>query len=502
MEPRAYTPALLGVALALGVWIGSGFQDPFLLAKDDSQWQKIEQILQYVENDYVDTIQRKDLEEEIVTFLLQKLDPHSYYISEAEVASMNEPMEGNFEGIGVQFKLERDTIYVIKALVGGPSIRAGVLEGDRIVIVNEDTVAGTGLTNKMVMSLLKGPAGSDVSIGVKRRGSSEITHINVTRGQIPIRSVEAAYLVDSTTIYVRLARFAKNTYEEFQEAAYPLLSDNTTHFILDLRGNGGGILDASINLVDEFLSEGKLITYTQGRSRPRSDFLATEKGMFEDLELIVLIDGYSASASEIVAGAIQDHNRGVIVGRRSFGKGLVQEQNEWSDGSATRLTVARYYTPNGRSIQRPYESIALHEPVNDLQADTSTHGGIVPNVLVKRDTAGVTWFYAELVHRGYINDFAYSFRDKHLATLRGLTKEEFIHELQLNTIAEELRAFLNKRDFEINESEWARSIDLVTIRCKSIIGRSMFDDETYWRIANETDPFVREALEIKQRTAT
>ena len=495
METKAYIPTLLGIALALGVWIGSGFQDPFMMAKDESQWQKVEQILQYVENDYVDTVHKSDLEEEMITFLLQKLDPHSYYIPEEDLASMNEPMNGNFEGIGVQFKLENDTIYVIKALVGGPSKKAGVLEGDRIIMVGSDTIAGKGLSNRDVMALLKGPAGSEVNISIKRRKSDDFVRFDIQRDQIPIRSIEAAYRIDSATIYVRIARFAKTTYEEFRDEVYPLFDEGITHFVLDLRGNGGGILDTSIDIADEFISDGKIITYTEGKARPRVEFSSTEKGKFENVRLSVLIDGYSASASEIIAGAVQDLDRGLVIGRRSFGKGLVQEQNDWSDGSATRLTVARYYTPLGRSIQRPYASISS-TGFTHAESDTASVGGIVPDVNVKRDTSGVTWFYAELVHRGLLTKFAYHYRDQHLNALRSLNEDEFIAEVETSELARALRDYLHAKELKIEESEWNRSIDQVTNRCKAIIGRSMFDDEIYYRIMNKTDVVVKRALEL------
>ncbi|NQV54139.1 MAG: PDZ domain-containing protein [Flavobacteriales bacterium] len=491
MKQRAHIPLLLAVSMAIGLWLGSGLRNPFLRTEQTAGWQKIEQILQYVENDYVDTISKARLEDEVVAYLLQRLDPHSYYIPEEDLATMNEPLDGGFEGIGVQFNLRNDSIYVVNTIPGGPSEAAGLLPGDRIVEVDSVVIAGTGLNNRKVMGLLKGPEGSAVQVGVQRRGSSEVLRYQILRGAIPISSFDAIYLLDDSTIYVKLARFSKTTYEEFQERVYPLKTTNTKGFVLDLRGNGGGYLDAAVNLADEFLPDGVVITYTEGKSRPRRDYLATSDGAFEGVALSIIIDGYSASASEIMAGAIQDLQRGWIVGKRSYGKGLVQEQNEWNDGSATRLTVARYYTPNGRSIQRPYQSLSGSE----TNLPDTLIGGIDPDINVERDTTGVTWFFAELVHGAMLTEFAYHWRDRHYAWLSAVDEHEFSNVLSSDTLASGLRLYLDHRGVEINEKEWTRSIDRITLRIQALIARSLFGDQTYFRILNQTDPFVIQAMD-------
>jgi carboxyl-terminal processing protease len=372
---------------------------------------------------------------------------------------------------------------------GGPSEKAGLLFGDLIVKVDTSVIAGTNLTNQKVMGLLKGPSGSSVKVGVKRTGEKDLVEISIERGQIPISSFDAIYKLNDSTIYVRLAQFSLTTYDEFQDRVYPLKTDQVTSFIMDLRGNGGGYLDAAVALADEFLSDGQLITYTEGKNRPKREYFASDEGKFEDVALSVIIDGYSASASEIFAGAMQDLNRASIVGRRSFGKGLVQEQNEWDDGSATRLTVARYYTPNGRSIQKPYESFSDH-----LTGPNDTiEGGINPDWWVENDTTGITWFYAELVHSGLLNEFSYTYRDAHFKELHSLGQDAYINRMATDTLKGALREFLENKNVPFLEHEWNRSIDKIALRSKALIGRSLFSDEVYFKLINQTDPFILKA---------
>lgn len=480
----------MGLSMALGMWLGSGLMAPFGERETHAGWDKIDQILEYVENDYVDTVSRTRLEDEVVAYLLQRLDPHSYYIPEDDLATMNEPLEGNFEGIGVQFNLRNDTVYVVSTISGGPSERAGIQPGDLIVEVDSTVIAGTGLSNRKVMKWLKGPEGTSVRVGVKRRGESELVRVEIRRGEIPISSFDAVYMLNDSTIYAKLARFSKTTYEEFKERVYPLKTAAVNGFVLDLRSNGGGYLDAAVNLADEFLKADQVITYTEGKNRPRREYRSTGEGRFEDVRLSVIIDGYSASASEILAGAVQDLGRGAVVGKRSYGKGLVQEQNEWTDGSATRLTVARYYTPNGRSIQKPYQSLAASEriPVDSLL------GGIEPDVVVERDTTGVTWLFAELVHSGTLIEFSYAFRDAHLDELQALGAEGFDDGLKDERLQSALRAFLTEQGEPINEREWKRSIERIGLRAKAIIGRSLYGDDLYFQLFNQHDPYVKEAL--------
>lgn len=483
---------MLAIAMAIGVWLGSGLQSPFLKNEQSQTRQKMDQIMRYVEQDYVDTVSRVKLEDELIAYLLQRLDPHSYYISEDDLATMQEPLEGGFEGIGVSFNLRNDTIYIINTIKDGPSDKAGLQPGDQIVGVNGDTIAGTGLDNKRVMGLLKGPSGSDVQVQIKRKDETDWLSFDLTRGSIAINSIDAAYMYNDTTAYVKLARFAKTTYQEFQDRVYPLQEKGAKHIIIDLRSNGGGVLDAATDLADEFLDEGKLITYIEGKNRPRKEYLATDKGRFLDVGLTVIIDQFSASASEVFAGAIQDQKRGTIIGRQSYGKGLVQEENEWSDGSATRLTVARYYTPNGRNIQREYESISNS---SFTQNDSIEEGGITPDFIMERDTVGVTWLYAEIVHRGLLNDFVYAYRDQHFSDLKQLDAEAFIADVSIDTLGVALKKYVSENDVFIDEAEWQKSHNRMLTRVKAMIARSLFEDEVYYRIYNTMDPYVMKAVE-------
>jgi carboxyl-terminal processing protease len=488
---KATIPLLLSISMALGVALGVGLSNK-RQSSSRPEWQKIDEILRYVKEDYVDTISQKTLEEEVIAYLLQRLDPHSYYITQENVAEMNEPLDGGFQGIGIQFNVKSDTIYVIKVIANGPSEKAGIQAGDQIISADTTLLAGGHLSTNEIMAYLKGESGTSVAVGILRNGQK--LSIEIERAEIPLSSIDAAYLLNDTTIYLKLARFSKNTFDEFQSRVYPLKSTKTTDFILDLRGNGGGYLEASTRIADEFLKSGLLITYTEGKSRPRADVFATDEGAFEGVRLSLIIDGYSASASEILAGAMQDHGRATIFGKRSFGKGLVQEQSEWADGSATRLTVARYYTPNGRSIQRPYKSFDDERNYFGSPLDTSHQGGIVPDVETKRDTSGITWLYAELVHGGLINDFVYDFRDSRLKELVLLSFPEFEKQFTDEFMLGELRKFLDQRGFQINDSEWARSGSKMAERCRAILARILFDDEAYFKIVNPSDETIRAIL--------
>ncbi len=486
-ESKAFVPLLLGISMAIGVLLGLGLGGGENQERSD-KWEKIDQVLQYVEHDYVDSVSRNSLEEQAISYLLQRLDPHSYYISEDDVARVNEPLNGGFQGIGIEFNFKSDTVYVIKTIKNGPAEKAGLLPGDKLIKADTSVIAGQGLATADVMKMLKGESGSEVRVTVLRgTGQKEFT---IIRGEIELSSIEAAYLLNDTMIYLRLERFAKNTYDEFMEATLPLKSSGVKHFVLDLRGNGGGYLDAAVSIADEFLKEGLLITYTEGKSRPRSDYVATDKGAFEEMELHILIDGYTASASEIIAGAMQDHKRAIIYGKRSYGKGLVQEQNEWQDGSATRLTVARYYTPNGRSIQRPYETFGKGVLVHTDTLEDNV-GGIVPDIDVLRDTAGVTWLYAEIVHRGWILDYVYHYRDAHYIQLKTMSFDDFESKVSDSTLMIGFRDFLIDKEFKINENEWNRSSTNMALRIRGLLARGMFSENEYFKIMNTEDGGVR-----------
>ena len=349
-------PFLILFILALGMYLGKYLSGPtqYIQINNPEQFPKLVELLGYLEFNYVDAVDLDSLQEEVITKTLESLDPHSSYIPLEELQGITESMQGNFEGIGVEFQIIKDTIVVISPISGGPSQRQGIRAGDKIVKVDTMNVAGVGFTNKDVLKTLKGDKGTEVLLFIKRKNIDRLLEFNIIRDKIPITSVDVFYMVDKEIGYVKVNRFSGTTDKEFITALDGLERNGMKKLILDLRSNPGGYLSAAINMVDEFLSSGKTIVYTEGNSRNKQVCKSTFHGGFQNEEIIVLIDEGSASASEIVAGAIQDHDRGIVIGRRTFGKGLVQEQSQMTDGSAFRLTTARYYTPSGRSIQKPY----------------------------------------------------------------------------------------------------------------------------------------------------
>lgn len=436
--PRAWLPLALGVALMLGAYFGRGLnREQPIWSMQGSAYvptgQVLSSVLDRIDRMYVDPVDRSRLTEVAIDAILDELDPHSDWFSSAELAAMAEPMEGNFEGIGVEFLLQNDTIMVVTPIPGGPSEQAGVMAGDRIVEVDDSVIAGTGLTNPKVMELLKGPAGTSVRLGLYRpsRPASDSVAVNIRRGRIPIHSVVSAELLGDIG-YLKVIRFARNTHEEFEAALFAMRDAGAQRFVLDLRGNGGGYLHAAVPMVEHFLEKGDLVVYTEGTAQPRREYVTDRPGAFRSEPLVIMVDEGSASASEIFAGAIQDHDRGVVVGRRTFGKGLVQEEFPVADRGALRLTVARYYTPSGRSIQRPYgngvdyeeewrereERGEYLEEDSVFQVDSLAFltrsgrtvfggGGIAPDVFVPLDTGSYPASFRELVYAGRIREHAF-----------------------------------------------------------------------------------------------
>ncbi len=437
--PRAWLPLALGAALCLGAYLGRGlgegqgaweFSEPRFVRSG----QVLSSVLDRIDRMYVDPVDRNRLTDVAIDAILDELDPHSDWFSAEELAAMAEPMEGNFEGIGVEFMLQEDTIMVVTPIPGGPSAVAGVLSGDRIVAVDDSVIAGTGLSNSKVMKLLKGPSGTEVKLGLFRPGAADSGRVEVAirRGRIPIHSVVAAELMPGRIGYLKVVRFARNTHEEFEAALADLADAGAERFVLDLRGNGGGYLHAAVPMVERFLDEGELVVYTEGTAQPRREYVTERPGRFRQQPVVVLVDEGSASASEIFAGALQDHDRAAIVGRRTFGKGLVQEEFPVADRGALRLTVARYYTPSGRSIQRPYggevdyeeEWLQRQERGEYVEADSVLRvdslafptvggrtvyggGGIAPDVFVPLDTTGFPASFRELVYAGRLREHAF-----------------------------------------------------------------------------------------------
>ncbi|MCW3071966.1 MAG: hypothetical protein JWO44_1856 [Bacteroidetes bacterium] len=523
-----YLPIFFALILVLGIFIGSTFApgagSSAIAVSGANSYNKVDEILKYIQHEYVDTINDKKLVESTITSMLQTLDPHSSYISADELAANNEPLQGNFEGIGVEFNIVDDTIRVIDAIVGGPAEAVGMEAGDRIVKVDGKPVAGIQISNKQVMERLKGEGGTKVKVSVLRRGKSKLLDFTITRGTIPIYSVDVAYMVTPTTGYIKIARFAATTYNEYMEAFEKLKAKGMQNLVIDLRGNGGGYLNTATSIADEFLDAGKGILYTQGKARPRKDYKASRKGSFETGKLVVLIDDGSASASEILAGALQDNDRATIVGRRSFGKGLVQEQSEFSDGSAMRLTIARYYTPSGRCIQKPYngdieayyseeydryKSGELENADSIKVADSLKYrtlsgrivyggGGITPDVFVPLDTSGRSHYLSEVLFNGLVNDFAFAYADKERLKLKGYkTAENYgkLFNVDAN-ILEQFAAYAEKNGVKRNEQQIKQSETILKNQLKALIARNIWNNEGFYPVFQAQDNVLKKALEV------
>ncbi len=492
----------------------------------NEQVYKFSQALGSISSFYVDTVNQDQLVEHAIVEMLKKLDPHSVYISKDEVRAMNEPLQGNFEGIGVQFNLLEDTIFIISPISGGPSERVGIIAGDRIVKINSQDVAGVGITNTQVRERLMGEKGTEVTVTIKRRNEPSLIDFTITRDKIPIFSLDASYMVDDETGYIRLNRFSSTTVREFEEAIGKLKEQNMKNLILDLRYNGGGYLQESITLSDHFLDQNKLIVYTEGLNISKMDYTSSRAGAFVDGRLVVMLNEGSASASEIVAGAVQDWDRGVIIGRRSFGKGLVQRPVNLPDGSMIRLTVARYYTPTGRLIQKPYDQgtaeygmDAMRRYINgeyfhrdsiplpdSLRFNTKVNnrpvyggGGIMPDVFVPLDTTAITPYYNRLVRQQVLNRFILSYVDRNREQLNR-DYPDFSTYKNNFTAGESILSLLSEygaeHGVEPNEKDMELSSGLLSNQIKALIARDLFDMSEYYEIANFHDNEFLKAMEV------
>ena len=476
---------------------------------------------------YVDEVNEEELVEKAITSMLEELDPHSTYTNAEEARKMNEPLEGEFEGIGIQFQMMEDTLLVVQPVSGGPSEKVGILAGDRITAVEDTLIAGVKMSTEEIMSRLRGPKGSVVKLTIIRRDIDEPLTFDVKRDKIPIYSLDASYMITATTGYIRLNKFGANTIEEFQAALSKLQGQGMKDLILDLQGNGGGYLNAAIDLANEFLPQKSLIVYTEGKASKRSEFVAKGNGNFLKGKLVVLVDEYSASASEIVSGAIQDWDRGTIVGRRTFGKGLVQRPIDLPDGSMIRLTIARYYTPSGRCIQKPYEKGEEEDYDNDLakrlehgelmHAD-SIHlpdslmfktkrlgrtvyggGGIMPDYFVPIDTTLYSDYHRDLVAKGVVIKTTLNYIEKNR---KALTKnyrkfDDFNRKFEVsNELLDELRKEGEKSGVAFNETEYNTSLPRIKTQLKALIARDIWEMSEYYQVMNQTDNVVQQALKI------
>lgn len=491
------------------------------------QQQKLLMVENIVNNLYVDNVDEEKIVENAVRGILENLDPHSSYSTKEETASSQETMQGSFSGIGIQFNMQKDTLYVVQTIAGGPSEKVGILPGDRFIAVDDSIIAGRKLKNTDIMKRLRGPKGTKVNIKVKRGSNAELLEFRITRDDIPLNSIDAVYMADGKTGYIRLSRFAATSYKEFKDAITKLKKQGMQQLILDLTDNGGGYMQIAAQIANEMLNRGNLIVYTQGRKSPRQNLNADGSGTFRTQKVVVMINQFSASASEILSGAIQDWDRGVVVGRRSFGKGLVQREFLLPDSSSFRLTIARYYTPSGRNIQKPYvkgdredydKDIIDRYNHGELQSADSIHfadslkhttlrlhrtvyggGGIMPDVFVPLDTTQYTDYHRRLVAKGIIPQFALRYVDKNRADLKAqypdaqkFIKEFTVTDEMLNNLVDAGKA--EKVDFD--KSQFAKSKEMLRTFVKAAIANDLFSTGAYFQIVNEQNDIYKEALSI------
>ena len=496
--------------------------------KNNDALRKIQLAVMAVKNLYVDTVNTEKLVEDGIRGMLNELDPHSAYTTAKETKAFTEQLQGSFEGIGVQFNISNDTLIVVQPVNNGPSEKVGIMAGDRIVLVNDTVISGVKMTREAIVKRLRGPKGSKVKLGIQRRGIKDRLTFVVTRDKIPLTTVDVAYMIRPQVGYVRVESFGETTYDELMVALEKLKQQGMTMLILDLQDNGGGYLKSAADIANEFLTRGSLIVYTQGRRVPKQEYTAHGNGKYQDLPLYILINEYSASAAEIVSGAMQDHDRGTIIGRRSFGKGLVQRPFEFEDGSMMRITIAHYYTPVGRNIQKPYEKgdkegyemdIEKRFKHGELYHKDSIHfadslkfqtlrlkrtvyggGGIMPDEFVPLDTTRTTPFYRQLWGKSIVLNAAFKYNDSQRKKLRKRypTFEQFkagfvVPEDVLKGIVDEAKK--DKITYK-DEKEWQRTIPMLQLQLKSLIARDLWGMSECYQILNENNPIVLKAIEL------
>ena len=523
-------PFLLAICLVAGILIGTFYTNHFSgnkLGIINTSSNKLNALLHIIDEQYVDTVSMFNLVEEAMPQILAELDPHSSYIPAKDLEAVNSDLKGSFSGIGVQFTIQDDTIHINSVIQGGPSEKVGLLAGDRIVEVDDSSFVGKIVTNSEAMRRLKGEKGSKVKLGIYRPGEKEILHFTVVRGDIPVKSIDAAYMINDKFGYVKVNKFGETTYPELLVALAQLSQANCKGMIIDLRGNTGGYMAAAIQMVNEFLPNNKLIVYTEGRKSPRENYTSNGTGSSQTMPLIVLMDEGSASASEIFAGAIQDNDRGTIIGRRSFGKGLVQQPIEFSDGSAIRLTIARYYTPSGRCIQKPYEKgndaeyemdiITRYEHGEFFSADSIKQnikeiyhtslgrtvyggGGIMPDIFVPQDTTGMTSYYRMAATRGLIIRYTLDYTDKNRNKLKEYdTPQKMEAYLKTQNLLEKFAEYAEKKGLKRRNILMYKSKQLFEESLYGNIIYNMLGIEAYITYSNLTDKTVQKALEVLEK---
>lgn len=520
----------MAICLIAGIAIGTFYANHFSgnkLGIINTSSNKLNALLRIIDDQYVDTVNMGELVEEAMPQILSELDPHSSYIPAKDLEAVNADLKGSFSGIGIQFTIQNDTIHVNSVIQGGPSEKVGLMAGDRIVEVDDSAFVGKIVTNSEAMKRLKGEKGSKVKLGVYRPGEKDLLHFTVIRGNIPVKSIDAAYMINEKVGYIKVNKFGETTYPELLIALAKLNQKNCEGLIVDLRGNTGGYMAAAIQMVNEFLPNNRLIVYTQGRKSPREDYNSNGTGSNQKMPLVVLVDEGSASASEIFAGAIQDNDRGTIVGRRSFGKGLVQQPIEFSDGSAIRLTIARYYTPSGRCIQKPYEKGKESEYELDLltryehgeffsadsikQDETEVYhtrlgrpvyggGGIMPDIFVPQDTTGMTSYFRMAANRGLIIRYTFDYTDQNRSTLQKYdTPEKMEAYLKGQNLLNKFAAWAEKKGLKRRNNLMMKSRRLFEMSLYGNIIYNMLGMEAYVEYLNESDKTVLKAVEILEK---
>ena len=521
-----FSPLMMAICVVIGILIGTFYANHFSgnrLSIINSSSNKLNNLLHIIDDQYVDTVNVNDLVEKAMPQILAELDPHSVYISAKDVQTANDDLRGSFSGVGIEFTIRQDTLHVQQVISNGPAERAGVIAGDKIITVDDKPFTGKTLTNEEAMHRLKGPKDTKVKLGILRYGEKKLRTITVTRGEIPTKSVTATYMLDDNTGYIRIKNFGENTYPELLIALAKLSQENFKGLCIDLRGNTGGYLQSAVQIANEFLPKNRLIVYTQGRKSPRQEYRSDGRGSYQQLPLVVLIDEISASASEILAGAIQDNDRGTIIGRRSFGKGLVQQPIAFGDQSMIRLTIARYYSPSGRCIQKPYTAgdnkdyeediLTRYEHGEFFSQDSIKHegkeyhtvtgrpvyggGGITPDIFVAEDTTNVTSYYKQASLSGQILMFAYNYTDENRQKLSQLTTvDEMASFLKRQNIVDKFATYADNNGLKRRNLMIQRSHKLLERFITSRIIYNMMKEEAWIEYLNSDDPAITETLRV------